>query len=275
MSGPQAAPPKPSPPAGRFRPSAARSLANLGATARLIRARRKIRAAVYPMLDWKWPLCLALTLVAISALVLDAPAGAFRGHWPAPVEAVARWMTAIGLGGWYIVPAALALIAVNQVDWTGHRGRRRLALYNATGLAFFVLISAGLSGLIASILKQAIGRARPEHYPDLGAFSFHPFAGNAGLAGFPSGHATVVGAMTAVLILLFPQTRYVVLPVGVWIAFTRVVVGMHYPSDVVAGFCFGYAFAVATAIVFARLGYVFAQDRDRLPVRKRTFRFRL
>lgn len=259
-------------PAERFRPSTQRSMANFRATARLIRARRLGRAPVYPVLGWRWPLCLSLTLVAACLLVLDEPVGAFRGHWPPMVKAVADWTTLVGLGGWYIVPSALALFAFNQVDWAAHTGKRRLALYNWTGLAFFLLISAGVSGLVASILKQVIGRARPEHFAELGAFSFHPFAGAASYAGFPSGHATVVGAVTAVLILLYPRARYVVLPGGVWIAVTRIVVGAHYPSDVAAGFCFGYAFALATAIVFARLGYVFRQQSSGLPLRKKTFR---
>ncbi|WP_366930616.1 phosphatase PAP2 family protein, partial [Mesorhizobium sp.] len=56
------------------------------------------------------------------------------------------------------------------------------------------------------------------------------------------------------------------------IASTRVFVGAHYPSDTVAGFGLGLAFAVASGLVFARLGFIFGQTSAKLPVRKRTFR---
>jgi undecaprenyl-diphosphatase len=50
------------------------------------------------------------------------------------------------------------------------------------------------------------------------------------------------------------------------------VAGAHYPSDVAAGLALGFGAAVLTAIVFARLGYIFRQRTVGLPEVKRSFR---
>ena len=53
---------------------------------------------------------------------------------------------------------------------------------------------------------------------------------------------------------------------------TRVMVGAHYPSDVIAGLAFGAWFSLLTAIVFARCGLLFKLAPDGWPLSKRLFR---
>ena len=81
-----------------------------------------------------------------------------------------------------------------------------------------------------------------------------------------------MGAIFGVLLLLFPRRWIIALAITACIASTRVFVGAHYPSDTVAGFGLGLALAVISGLVFARLGFIFAQTGSKLPVRKRTFR---
>src|SRR5690606_485612 len=215
-------------------------------------------------------LMLLVALMAIAALIwLDGWAAELRGNWPGWLQVPAQWMTDIGLSGWYLIPAALVLLAMNLIDWQGAAPRRLLRLYNWTGLAFFILLSVGLSGLIVTFLKRLIGRARPR--VGEGAFSFEPFAVDSSYASFPSGHSTTVGAMTAILFLFLPRARPAILLLGTWLALTRVIVGAHFPSDVIAGFSLGFGFAVLMASIFARLGYVFRHDGPRLPVPRPSF----
>ena len=250
----------------------ARSASNARSTVQIVRNRRKHRPAIYPLLDWKTPLCFCLSLIAISALLLDAPLASFRGHWSLALFGPAEYMTEIGWGGWYIIPWSIVLLVVNLRDWRGHSGRRLLILYNWTCMAFFTLIATGLSGLIVNIAKRSIGRARPQLFPDMGAFSFNPFAIDPYYASFPSGHAATIGSVGGILVLFFPAARHVIIPLAIWIAATRAIVGAHYPSDIVAGLAFGFTATVLTAIVFARLGYIFRQEPFGLPNVKRTFR---
>lgn len=250
----------------------ARSRHNFLRTVQIVRKRRTNRAPIYPALNWKMPVCVILTLLALCALILDAPVGNFHDQWPTALVNAAEATTRIGLGGWYIVPSVVILVVANLTDWDRLGRRQLLRAYNWTAFGFFALTATGLGGLISSIVKNLIGRARPLHFGEIGAFSFHPATFEASFASLPSGHATTMGAVAAMVLLLFPKARYIVMPATIWIASTRITVGAHYPSDVAVGFTFGFAFTVLTAMVFARLGYVFQPSATGLPRRKKTFR---
>ena len=249
-----------------------RSLRNLREPVRIVLGRFANRAALYPKIPWRgWSLA-CLMLAGVCLVFLDDVAGRHRGQWPSNFGAVADIVTKLGLGKWYIVPAAIWLLFVNLTEWRDLSRRRLAMVYNRTCLAFFVLISAGFSGLAVLFLKSAIGRARPLNYEEFGILSLHPFMLDARFASFPSGHATVIGAVAAVLLLLFPKWKYAVPAFAVSVASTRIFVGAHYPSDAVVGFGLGFGCAIVTAVVFARLGFIFMQAPYGLPVRKKTFR---
>jgi undecaprenyl-diphosphatase len=246
-----------------------RGIENLRDTLRIVRRRFATRAAVYPRLRlwWlSWAVLVAL-LAVLCAVYVDPVAG--RRQWPAGLTVVAGIFTQLGLGKWYIVPGVAWLLVANQMDWRGLTWTRRLAAYNRTTLCFFILAAVVLSGVAVNVFKVMVGRARPLHFAELGMFSFHPGALSAQFASFPSGHATTVGAVAGVLVLLFPRSKVVVLPLSFWLASTRIFVGAHYPSDTVVGYGLGFAVAVLTALVFARLGFLFRQT-DGLPVLRRT-----
>ena len=96
------------------------------------------------------------------------------------------------------------------------------------------------STLLYKLIKEILQRPRPEealHLIQQGGFSF------------PSGHA-MTGLVFYGLVLYFflssiknSSTRRVLLSVGVvyifFIGFSRIYLGVHYPSDVLAGWCLG------------------------------------
>ncbi len=249
-----------------------RSLGNFRDTMSIVMRRFAVRPARYPRIPWSvWLIAWVLLTVAIF-LRLDAGAGEMRGEWSSGFVRFTDFFTQFGLGGWYLIPAALCLVAANLTDWRNLSRQGRMFVYNWTCFAFLVLCAVGLSGLAVNVLKYGIGRARPLYFDSFGVLSLHPFAMDARFAGFPSGHATTMGAVFGVLLLLFPRRWYIALAVTACIASTRVFVGAHYPSDTVAGFGLGLAFAVLSGLVFARLGFIFGQTSSKLPVRKRTFR---
>jgi len=250
----------------------ARSRDNFATTFAKIRHRLARRPAPGARLPWlRWIIMCAL-LLALAGLVFDAPIGAYVGRWPAGLVSLAEVATKAGLSGWYLVPAALAGLAMNLCDWRQWKGRGLLVAYNRTGLALFVLISVGLSGILANIVKQAIGRARPGHFADGGAFRLEPLTGMADFASFPSGHSCTAGAIGMILALLWPSARLVIIPLALALATTRIVLGAHYPSDVIGGLALGASFTLLVAMLFARLGYVFRMTPSGMPERRPTFR---
>ena len=249
-----------------------RSLGNFRDTLQIVKRRFAARPASYPNILWSVWLLVWVFLTAAAFVRLDTPAGMLRDQWSSGFVQVADFFTQFGLSGWYLIPSALLLVAANLTDWRSLSRQSLMLAYNWTCLAFLVLSAVGLSGLTVNVLKYAIGRARPMYFNDFGVLSLHPFAFDARFAGFPSGHATTMGAVFGVALLLFPKRWYIALAITACIASTRVFVGAHYPSDTVAGFGLGCAFAIASALIFARLGFAFRVMPSGLPVRKDTFR---
>ena len=113
--------------------------------------------------------------------------------------------------------------------------------------AIFLLISVEPSGLLTEIAKGAANRPRPET-----ALAVAPSTS------FPSGHA--VSAMVGVLALLTVALPVVRRPLRAWliaggavivvaVGVGRVVLNVHYPSDVLAGWALGYVYFVVCLLM--------------------------
>lgn len=104
---------------------------------------------------------------------------------------------------------------------------------------------AGGAALVALGIGQLIGGAIDRARPYEVMTDVHVLVSRTTDFSFPSDHATMAGAVAAGLLL--SQRRWGVPAViaAVAMAFTRVYVGAHYPSDVVAGLALGAGVAVA------------------------------
>jgi undecaprenyl-diphosphatase len=121
-------------------------------------------------------------------------------------------------------------------------GKRR---YEASLLAASPLIGVGL----VYVVKTLVGRARPE------LWASQWYAGSS----FPSGHTLAVAATATpaalVVTRLWPEAhRYAVGAAFVWtilVALSRLVLGVHWPTDVLAAACIGAAIPLALSLGFA------------------------
>lgn len=98
------------------------------------------------------------------------------------------------------------------------------------------------SGIIDA-LKHVVNRARPF----ITDSSIHNLA-NVSTASFPSGHTGEVFALATVVTLLFHQQNWIIFTAWVWaflVAYTRLVLGVHYPSDVLASMIIGIGIGIA------------------------------
>jgi undecaprenyl-diphosphatase len=110
--------------------------------------------------------------------------------------------------------------------------------------ALFVLVAVGGGQILSSVLKLGIDRPRPElvsHLVDVHTLSF------------PSGHA-MLSAVTyltlgALVARIVPSAALRIYVIGVavlatmLIGLSRIYLGVHWPSDVLAGWCAGFAWA--------------------------------
>ena len=67
---------------------------------------------------------------------------------------------------------------------------------------------------------------------------------------FPSGHTLHAVAFTWQAVANFPELAWVLVPLASLIAASRVVLGLHYPSDVLAGGAIGAALALPALYIF-------------------------
>ncbi|MDA4845376.1 phosphatase PAP2 family protein [Hoeflea poritis] len=248
--------------AGRFR-------SNIAASRAFLKSRRASHAGPMPVHGYRY-FFLTIMVVFLVAVVLDNPVGAYRNQWPSDVLKWAYRLTDIGKSGWILVPTGVLVLAGFFLDWRRFGARTRLTMAKWVAASAYVFIAVGMSGLIVAIAKRLIGRARPVHFEELGAFYFQPFS-NASFASFPSGHSTTSGAFFAAIAIFFPALRFPALVLAIWLGFTRVLVGAHYPSDVVAGLAFGAWYAYFTALFFAGYGFIFKIGDNGLPVRRKGY----
>jgi undecaprenyl-diphosphatase len=106
--------------------------------------------------------------------------------------------------------------------------------------AVAAVFATGISLLIAHFLSSAVDRSRPfvDHH------TIHLLVSHGKDAGFPSDHATGAFAIATALVLRHRLAGGVALVLAVLIAIARVIVGAHYPTDVLAGAALGAGVAL-------------------------------
>lgn len=115
------------------------------------------------------------------------------------------------------------------------------------------------------ILKPIVSRSRPGL--ELGAIIVGQ--GNSGFS-FPSGHATTAFAMATVLAAYEPRFGWIFVSVAILISWSRVYLGVHYSSDVIAGALLGWAIG-KMALFFTKYRQT---TKTRAPARRGTRRMR-
>ncbi len=110
--------------------------------------------------------------------------------------------------------------------------------------ALVVSLVMGLTAIFGllcyKLLKQGTSRPRPyalNHRIKLGTAPLDQFS-------FPSGHTLHAVAFTITASYAYPELGWLLIPFTLLVALSRVVLGLHYPSDVLAGASLGAAFAI-------------------------------
>jgi len=176
------------------------------------------------------------TRILVALRKSDDPSRPIGPSW---VENSLLDLTAIG------GPTVLGLVVVAVVGF--------LVLQTRYHTAIVVLATAASGELVNSVLKNVFLRPRPDVVPHLR---------NVTTSSFPSGHAMesaiIYLTLGAVLMRLSERRITKVYSMGIAIALTllvgisRVYLGVHYPTDVIAGWMFGFFWASLCWIVAKR-----------------------
>ena len=201
------------------------------------RAPRLLTALAVAVLGCIW---LAMLLLGRGRLDRELYEALYAGGRPALIV-IARIFTALG------EPTVLVTAGFLVAGWLWLRQRGRFAI----GLLLVILVGRGLS----EVQKYWIARARPDIDPHLVVVK---------TSSFPSGHATssMIFYLTLALALT-ASTRWRRVAAGgavllsFLIGISRVMLGVHWPSDVVGGWSFGLLWVLAALPIAERL---FASD---------------
>lgn len=132
---------------------------------------------------------------------------------------------------WYALMAVLAVLGGREGGW----------------VAAQMAVTGGVALMLYRAMKRWTRRPRP-------------FASDARITAwiapldefsFPSGHTLHAVAFTGVAVAHVPVLTWVLVPFSAMVAASRVVLGLHYPSDVLAATGLGLGLAMASVRLFA------------------------
>lgn len=139
------------------------------------------------------------------------------------VTEVFKVLTTFGNSAWYFIPSILLFFYFKKIKKD----------FNKTVIALYIFMTNLVAGLLVWVFKVPFGRARPKLYLEDNIYGFQWFEIKPDLVSFPSGHTITIISTVVAFSLLFPKWKYLLLPLGALIAFSRVVLTQHYMSDVV------------------------------------------
>lgn len=169
-------------------------------------------------------------------LMLRNPADLSDPIGPAWVEELARDFTALGGVG------VLTLLTVAVAGFLWLRRQRHSA--------WFLVLSVSTGIVLSQVLKSVFDRPRPDLVPH----GSHVYT-----ASFPSGHSMMAAIVYLTLAVLVTRSldrwalkvyvMFLAISATLMVGVSRVYLGVHWPSDVLAGWIVGAAWALLCAMV--------------------------
>lgn len=148
---------------------------------------------------------------------------------------IMEFFTVLGNVGMISIVACIVLLVIKK-----HR---------PVGIAASVSLVLNLF-VVNLLLKPLIGRIRPYNAFDNLTILIEPLADNS----FPSGHSSASFAVASVMFMLLPKKYGVpAVIVASIIAFSRLYLGVHYPSDVAAGIIIGCLTGICAKLICEKL----------------------
>ena len=140
-------------------------------------------------------------------------------------------ITEIGNSLWFFLISIIFFIIFYFL-----KNKFKLLSFKKTYLNFlFLFLSILITGLITQILKHLIGRPRPNYFFEKISSETNFFNFDSAYHSFPSGHTSTIFVVALFCTLLTPRIKYIYFIFASLVSVSRIVVGAHYITDVLAG----------------------------------------
>ena len=118
--------------------------------------------------------------------------------------------------------------------------------WEAIKVSMHMLLVGGIALLIYKALKLLTIRHRPFQF----SLDIVQTVRALDIYSFPSGHTMHAISFSTVLLSYYPQWFWLVVPFSVMVATSRLVLGLHYPTDVLVGGLIGFSIASVSIGLF-------------------------
>jgi len=204
----------------------------------------------------------AAALIIGTMVIIDAASIERVVRLPLWLIAIFDRVTHLGRSGWFLMPIGAVLLGIAVLASPSLPVMSQRVLTAIAVRLGFLFSAIALPGLVVTVVKRLIGRARPLVGGGVDPFVYLPLGWNVEYASLPSGHATDAFAAAMAIGALWPKTRPLMWTYAVIIAASRVVLTAHFPSDVLAGAAVGVGCVLLVRAWFASRGLAFAVDGD-------------
>ncbi len=161
-----------------------------------------------------------------------------------------RIITDLGRAGTYISFSFICFICFALIVLKKSQSEFGCSSHFCAGArnSLFVFYTLVISGISINILKFLIGRQRPKAMFEEGIYGLIPFNTNHAMNSFPSGHSQTGWALAMSLALIFPRATPLLITFATLVAISRVMLTVHFLSDVIAG----ALISIITAVLLKR-----------------------
>ncbi len=169
-------------------------------------------------------------------------------------------ITTLGNSKWYffisLLMIFLGFLLKGNKNFINYKNAVDLKIY----FGIFLFASLLVGGILTQFIKHVVGRPRPNYTSLEENIGFDFFNLNSEFHSFPSGHASTIFVVALTIIFFLPKLKYFMFVVASIIAFSRVVVGAHFFTDIIGG--------AAIAFISIKITILFLKKYKIIPFKK-------
>ncbi len=142
-------------------------------------------------------------------------------------------ITELGNSSWYFSITIIGFVIFyinNKLQIIKTKSAKNLSNFFISSFVYILTV-----GIITQIIKHVVGRPRPNHTDFEDVFNFKYFTMESNFHSFPSGHSSTIFVVCFILVSVVPKLRYFFYFFASVVAFSRIIVGAHFFTDIVGG----------------------------------------